>query len=110
MKEIQPLPLDERIRRVKDNYSAYPEYLSRVIRSFAEMPVADYLARFEEAQARLCGLLSLPDCAGLTYRETACRIYQLYRKEPGAAGEAACILAAPMKYYFDYAMGRNNGT
>ena len=101
MNQIQPLPLDERVRRVKECRSAYPEYVASVIRNLMEMPVEDYLARFGEAQARLCALLALPDCAGLTYRDAARRIHRLHHANPKAAGEAACILANPMRYYYE---------
>lgn len=109
MKQIQLLPLDERIQRVKKGQSAYPEYIASVLRNFMETPIADYLARFEEAQARLRTLLSLPDCAGLTYRDAACRIHQLHHTDPQAAGEAACILANPMNYYYEHRGRKGDG-
>lgn len=109
MKQIQPRPLDERVQWVNEGRSAYLEYATSAIRNLAEMPIADYLARFEEARARLCVLLSLPDCSGLTYQETACRIHRLHRKNSRAAGEAACILANPMKYYYDHCVKGEGG-
>ncbi len=105
--QIEKMPLDDRLARMLNGYSAYTEYIPCVLRSFASMPVSAYLASYEEEWERLCKILEITENADrLTYQETAARIYQGWteNRQDLSMAEAIYILSVPFRDYFE---GRN---
>lgn len=105
--QIEKMPLDDRLARMLNGYSAYTEYIPCVLRSFASMPVSAYLAPYEEEWERLCKILEITENADrLTYQETAARIYQGWteNRQDLSMAEAIYILSVPFRDYFE---GRN---
>ncbi len=105
--QIEKMPLDDRLARMLNGYSAYTEYIPCVLRSFASMPVSAYLAPYEEEWERLCKILEITENADrLTYQETAARIYQGWteNRQDLSMAEAIYILSVPFRDDFE---GRN---
>ncbi len=104
--QIEKMPLDDRLARMLNGYSAYTEYIPCVLRSFASMPVSVYLAPYEGQWERLCALLGITEVAGkdrMTYQETAARIYQGWteNRQDLSMAEAIYILSIPFRDYFE---------
>ena len=107
MKQIQAIPLAERLQRMKDGQPAYPEYIPSTIQTLAEMPVADYLAGLDaEQQQRFFDLIGCPGGSGYTYQWAASMIQCLRETSPKAANEATRILAEPMARYYEHYKNR----
>lgn len=107
--QIEKMPLDDRLARILNGYAAYTEYIPCVLRSFASMPVSDYLAPYEGKWERLCALLEITEIADkdrMTYQETAACIHQRWteNKRDLAMAEAVFILSVP---FWDYFEGRD---
>ncbi len=104
--QIEKMPLDDRLARMLNGYSAYTEYIPCVLRSFASMPVSAYLAPYEGQWKRLCTLLGITELADkdrMTYQETADRIYQGWteNRQDLSMAEAIYILSVPFRDYFE---------
>ncbi len=104
--QIEKMPLDDRLARMLNGYPAYTEYIPCVLRSFASMPVSDYLAPYEGQWNRLCALLGITELADkdrLTYQETAGRICQGWteNRQDLSMAEAVFILSVPFRYCFE---------
>lgn len=101
--DIQKLSLGERIRRCKDGYTAYPEYIPSIIRAFGELPLSEYLSGLDpKRRQRLSDLFGCPDCGDRTYQWAALRVCELTVGRPEQAAEAMRILAVPMERYDDF--------
>lgn len=105
--QIEKMPLDDRLARMQNGYAAYTEYIPRVLRSFASMPVSDYLAPYGEEWERLCKILEITENKDtMTYQEAAAIIYRNWteNRQDLSMAEAIYILSVPFWYYFE---GRN---
>lgn len=107
--QIQKMPLRDRLARMLNGYPAYPEYIPCVLRSFASMPVSDYLAGCGDKWETLCNLLGIrKNRDRLTYREAAAIIWHRRMEDPLdlEMAEAVLILSLPFRNYFE----EGNGT
>lgn len=102
--QIEKMSLDDRLARMLNGYAAYTEYIPCVLRSFASMPVSDYLAPYEGKWERLCHILGITDNANrLTYQEAAALIHRnrAENREDLSMAEAVFILSVPFRDYFE---------
>ena len=102
--QIQKMPLKDRMARMQNGYPAYPEYIPCVLRSFASLPVSDYLAGCGGKWETLCRLLGIRENKDrLTYQEAAAIIRQRRRENPMdlEMAEAVFILSLPFGNYFE---------
>ena len=105
--QIEKMPLDDRLARMQNGYAAYTEYIPCVLRSFASMPVSDYLAPYGEEWERLCQILEITENKDtMTYQEAAAIIHRNWteNKRDLSMAEAIYILSVPFRDYFE---GRN---
>ena len=69
--QLQKMPLEERIARMKNGYYAHPEYVSAAIQSFAQE---------------------------MSYREVAALIYQRWRVNPRDLGLVEAIITLTLPF------------
>ena len=103
---IQKIPLRDRLRRFSNCCPAHPEYIPALLRDFAALPIAEYLADLPEDLTRLAYLLQYPEpyMQELTYSDVAARVQEMHQY--GRAGEALEILAKPFTTIYQNCLER----
>lgn len=96
--ELQRIPLEMQLHRLKHGVPAHPEFVASAIRTWAGTSLRGWLGPGEEL-GKVAGILGIPpgQAEGMTYREAAARLCRLRAQDGGreAADEAAGLLALP---------------
>lgn len=96
--EVNKIPLEERLERLKKGYASDPEYNVSLLRKFAGIPLGKYMKGFlgNTGLTRLSIVLRITreEAAGLTYGRAAAMAGRL-EKGSQQRRAAAEILAAP---------------
>lgn len=103
--EVNKIPLNVRLERIKTGYAGDPAFVTHAIQSMADISLRDYLGVFPEERKRLTELLGMSKKAGekLTYREAAwyIRRIRMLRGMEEKMNEAADILAMPLRRCYE---------
>ena len=102
--EITKLPLETRLKRIKQGRDGHLEFITLSILSLRDMPIKSYFHSYEEAHEKLARILFLTNTEKdlMTYGEAAERIDILCKnaKTLGSGAAALDLLALPMKDYY----------
>lgn len=107
--KVDRIPLAVRLERLNKGCASDPKYDICTIKRWAKIPICDYMAAFPEENGKLLQLLYLSEeeAAGMTYRDIAVKVDELFLT-PGPARrhnaiEAMELLALPFeRYYSEY--------
>jgi len=102
--EITKLPLETRLKRIKQGRDGHLEFITLSILSLRDMPIKSYFYAHEEAHEKLARILFLTSAEKdrMTYGEAAERIDILCKnvKTLRAGAAALDLLSLPMKDYY----------
>lgn len=98
--QLQKMPLEERIARMKNGYYAHPEYVSAAIESFAQMPITSYLSEYPDRLKKLSACVGITEkrMQDMSYREVAALIYQRWRVNPRNLGLVEAIITLTLPF------------
>lgn len=103
--QLERIPLETRIEKLKNGYAAHPEYIACCIKNMADAPISAYLYQFEDEKDKLALMLRMDTEAldTMTYKEVAYLIYErlLQSVDADILSKAADLLAAPIKHCFN---------
>lgn len=94
---LEILPLEQRIRQVKDGSPGHPEYTAAVLRDLAQPPLTAYFAGLPEQQAQLRMIVG--DIEGWTYQQLAVRLQLLRLRAPKQAEQLLGLIVQPILNY-----------
>lgn len=98
---VNQIPLETRLKRLREGYASDPEFNVSAIKTMAKLPIRAYLAGWEEELKKLKELLFLTeeDIQTMTYQEVACYIHRLPNtiRHQEISRQAVRILALPFK-------------
>lgn len=104
-KKINRIPLKKRIDNIRNGYAGDEAYNIEAIVRFANIPITEYMAAFQEEYGNLLYSLDISreEAAGMTYQDVAKRVNALYWSEEtiAKAVKAMQYLAKPFNYCYE---------
>lgn len=101
---LNKIPLEERLDMLNRGYASDPEYDVCCIRSWAKMPIGDYMAAFYSEKEKLLRILAITEeqAMKITYQETAFIIDQMLKvpEKRESAWKAVQMLALPFLHFY----------
>lgn len=105
MAKVSRIPLDKRIERLKVGSPSDPDFTVKIIKTMADMPIADYLNTFDREKQILMEMFHLSEkrLKELTYQDIAFRIRNKWLLPEGKedAVVAMDLLGAPMRFSYE---------
>lgn len=105
--KVDKIPLAVRLERIENGYASDPKYNYSALKSWAKIPVCNYMAAFPEEKEQLGELLylSVEELEELTYCGAARKVNESFftagpRRRHNAI-EAMKLLALPFERYFE---------
>lgn len=103
--EIRKISLENRIQRIKEHSSAYPEYVAKVFSKFAKTPLSDYLSGFPKELKTVQRKLGITEeeAETITYQEMAYVVYQKWMANRHNMDNVEVVFAlmVPFQKYFE---------